>query len=63
MQKVVKQLEKYHLPILGAVANHPQKTKSLEIPATIHVGDREINWKLPELGQVPQDSRTLPIDS
>jgi capsular exopolysaccharide synthesis family protein len=63
VQKVVKQLEKYHLPILGAVANHPQKPKNLEIPATIHVGDREISWKLPELGHVPQDSRTLPIDS
>ncbi len=63
LQKVVNQLEKYHLPILGLVANHPQKVKSLEIPQTIHVGDREISWKLPELGHVTQDSRTLPLDS
>ncbi len=63
VQRVVKQLEKYHLPILGVVANHPQKEKTLEIPSTIQVGDREIQWKLPELGHVAQDTRTLPADS
>ncbi|MCS6811961.1 MAG: polysaccharide biosynthesis tyrosine autokinase [Cyanobacteria bacterium] len=63
VNKVIKQLEKYHLPILGIIANHPQKAKSLEIPETIQIGDREISWKLPELGRVTQDSSTLSIDS
>lgn len=63
VNKVIKQLEKYHLPILGTIANHPQKAKGLEIPETIQIGDREISWKLPELGHVTEDSSTLPIDS